>query len=527
MAVKFTHAQGGESQVNIPPTGLVVGRLGGGADLELSADTHMSRRHGRLWREGDEVWYEDLGSSNGSWCDGARLAGPVKLTPGVSLRLGSTTLSLTLDDDPPAQPVEAPRMTIMLDESAAGEVGSLTQEEQMGLYMMALYDFVQGLLGSTREELISMTLKRLHEVVPAAQRISLVAWPPDPDQGWRPLLEDSGEAPEGPISQSMASYAVEKRRALLLSEARVDPKIEVSAALHGIRSAVYVPLFTREDEPFGLLCVDTPAASVPFTPGDFRLIRAAGGLLATALASERLREMARQKELEAEQLAARREAMVAFLRIASHDLKNPLTAIHLGAEMIRRVKTLEQAVKAAEGIMDSGRRAQMLIRNYLQVTELEGEHQLHVNWQSLDLAALLEEEFAFIARAVDLESKFRFEAELEVTEVWADPEKLRQVLTNLLSNAVKYSPKGGLVRVGARMVEEDLRIDVSDQGVGMSEEDQKRLFKPFERLGDVKLATGTGLGLWLTRALVEAHGGKIWVESSPGQGTTFSFQFPQ
>jgi signal transduction histidine kinase len=112
--------------------------------------------------------------------------------------------------------------------------------------------------------------------------------------------------------------------------------------------------------------------------------------------------------------------------------------------------------------------------------------------------------------------------------VQADELRLERILHNLLENAVKYSPNGGVIRIFARMEEERLVIGVSDQGIGISLHDQAKLFAPFSRLEDQRLTgvKGAGLGLLVCRRLVEAHGGRIWVESEPGRGSTFYFTLP-
>jgi signal transduction histidine kinase len=102
---------------------------------------------------------------------------------------------------------------------------------------------------------------------------------------------------------------------------------------------------------------------------------------------------------------------------------------------------------------------------------------------------------------------------------------VERILHNLIDNAIKYSPKGGDVTIFARQEDASLVIGVKDQGIGISTEDQARLFKPFERLETVEIG-GVGLGLNVCRRLVEAHGGRIWVESQPGQGATFFFTLP-
>jgi signal transduction histidine kinase len=113
-----------------------------------------------------------------------------------------------------------------------------------------------------------------------------------------------------------------------------------------------------------------------------------------------------------------------------------------------------------------------------------------------------------------------------VAYIKGDQSKLRQVIQNLLSNAVKYSPRGGMVTVEAREHDADhLRVSVSDEGIGIPPEQVGRLFQKFSRIDSVEAREikGSGLGLWICREIVRAHGGEIWVESRPGEGSTFSF----
>jgi len=109
--------------------------------------------------------------------------------------------------------------------------------------------------------------------------------------------------------------------------------------------------------------------------------------------------------------------------------------------------------------------------------------------------------------------------------VRGDELRLERILYNLLENGVKYSPEGSEIRVSARREDDHLVVSVSDQGQGISPRDQAKLFKPFHQIGQVVPGPlgGAGLGLLVCRRLVEAHGGRIWVESEPGNGSTFSF----
>nr|WP_280954370.1 ATP-binding protein [Methanohalophilus levihalophilus] len=131
-----------------------------------------------------------------------------------------------------------------------------------------------------------------------------------------------------------------------------------------------------------------------------------------------------------------------------------------------------------------------------------------------------------LATEKKLDVKINFDNSLPF--VLADKKKLRQVLYNLLSNAVKFTNTGGYIEIRARALNSLLRISVSDNGIGIPEEEQKRIFEPFEQAGvpSSTKAEGTGLGLTLVKNLIEMHGGNISVQSEPGRGSTFSFTIP-
>jgi signal transduction histidine kinase len=116
----------------------------------------------------------------------------------------------------------------------------------------------------------------------------------------------------------------------------------------------------------------------------------------------------------------------------------------------------------------------------------------------------------------------------DVEEIEADQRKVKQVLFNLLTNAVKFTPSGGRVDVTASRLNGEVRISVKDTGIGIAPEDQERVFEEFQQVsaGRRVAAEGTGLGLALARRFVELHGGRLWVESTPGAGSTFTFSLP-
>ena len=226
------------------------------------------------------------------------------------------------------------------------------------------------------------------------------------------------------------------------------------------------------------------------------------------------------------ELKARQDAMMSFLSIASHDLRNPMTVIRIGAELLKRSKTMEHVHTNADRLKDAGRRAEALIETYLAASAAT-RGPLEVDRELIELPELVQGEVDFIRSALSQAEHLDFVAQVNCPQLSADPQKLRQILSNLISNAAKYSPKGGEVRVEVESAEGEALFKISDQGVGISADDKEQLFTQFKRVGDRKMVGGIGIGLWLTRALVKAHGGRIWVESTPGKGSAFYFTIPE
>lgn len=224
------------------------------------------------------------------------------------------------------------------------------------------------------------------------------------------------------------------------------------------------------------------------------------------------------------ELKARQDAMRSFMQIASHDLKNPLTAILLSTMLIER--SPGQTPKHLSAINDAVLRAKNLIETYLLASTVS-DAPIQVERETLKVQAVVQTELDFISSLVNAQQALTFRNLVADDEINADPLKLRQILSNLVSNAAKYSPAGGEVSVHMQRIERDALFTVSDQGVGITSDERARLFEKFERVGQKGLSPGTGLGLWLTRVLIQAQGGRIWVESEPGAGSTFYFTIPQ
>jgi signal transduction histidine kinase/ligand-binding sensor domain-containing protein len=260
-----------------------------------------------------------------------------------------------------------------------------------------------------------------------------------------------------------------------------------------------------------------------------------------ARVAERTAEvMARDQELEAAnrrlesanaELTKLNQVKSEFLNIAAHDLKNPLSIVATSAELITLVSQERNDITdLARNIHQSSDRMLNLVKSILDAAAGDVS-QLDLAREPTSLPALareVSEDFSMQAAAKDMVLELEVGAEGEcVADV--DPAKMRDVLENLISNAVKYSKRGATIRVQVEGVESTVRISVRDQGPGLTEEDKKKLFGRFQRLS--ARPTGgepaTGLGLAIVKQLVDLHGGRVRVESEPGQGATFIVEVPR
>lgn len=227
---------------------------------------------------------------------------------------------------------------------------------------------------------------------------------------------------------------------------------------------------------------------------------------------------------ERKEAARLKEEMVA---VVSHELRTPVTSLHGFTELLLKHRyPAEKQQEFLTIIYSEAVRLRNLINDFLDMQRLQSGR-LVFDFAPLDVAALLSEATAPFMH-VEGKHPMRLDVEGGLPFVRADAVRLRQVLENLLSNAVKFSPHGGEVTVGARPEGTHVVVWVTDQGLGIPREEIQKLFNKFQRVErhETRGIGGTGLGLALTKQIIAAHHGTIWVESEVGKGSTFFFTLP-
>jgi len=329
---------------------------------------------------------------------------------------------------------------------------------------------------------------------------------------------------EGVTGQVMERRQPVQIRDIALAGAEENPirRRLIDAGHHALLA---VPLL-REDEVLGVLVVTRKAAG-EFEPETVQLLSTFATQSALAIQNARL---FREIEIKGRELEVASQHKSEFLASMSHELRTPLNAIIGFSDVLLQGMFGEMTDKQTEYLRDilaSGQHLLSLINDILDLSKIEaGRMELEVASfhlpSAIDDALLLMRERAG-RRGLPLDRQI----DARLGQIRADQRKVKQVLLNLLSNAVKFTPEGGRIEIRAVPAEDAVEISVTDTGIGIAPEDQEAVFEEFRQVGKSdKKAEGTGLGLALCRKFVELHGGRIWVKSVLGQGSTFTFTVP-
>jgi len=218
-----------------------------------------------------------------------------------------------------------------------------------------------------------------------------------------------------------------------------------------------------------------------------------------------------------------------FLANVSHELRTPLTSIRSFSELLLAYEDDPDVQKEFLRIISTeSERLTRLVNDVLDISRIEAGH---MDWKmsSIDVSELLTDLGRTFAPLITL-AKLTFDVQIagDVAQVYGDRDRLHQVIANLLNNAMKFTRAGGRIALRGELADDELRISVSDTGIGVAESDQERIFEKFQQVGDTLTdkPRGTGLGLAICRDIVEHHQGRMWVDSQPGVGSTFSVALP-
>ncbi|MDY6876771.1 MAG: GAF domain-containing sensor histidine kinase [Chloroflexota bacterium] len=287
-----------------------------------------------------------------------------------------------------------------------------------------------------------------------------------------------------------------------------------------IQSYASAPL-QLNGEPLGILFVGQ-RATTQFDDDALSLLQALAQEAALAIRNARLYQQERE---QVQQLRTLDQLQRSFISAVSHELRTPLTCIKTSVDLLRDATPAVQ-IELLDTVTHHTGRLEALVTDLLESTRLEAG-QVTLATQPTDLRRIVERTVTAVAPLMEQKEQ-QLETSLPDGPALADMDRRRieQALTNLLANAHKFTPKGGHIRVTLERKNEELTIAVADDGPGIPSAQQVHLFQRFYVIPDGTGKVGLGLGLYITRQLVELHGGRVWLESQPARGSTFFIALP-
>lgn len=495
-------------------------------------DQTISRRHAELTPD-DGKWYiNDLKSSNGTFVNGHRVTRPRLLEPGDQVRTGLTLFVYGKDPRPMrntgVRVAKKGEMDINVESTAAANDDSMIMAvpeptEGASVQLKVIYELTQ-LIGSIaeRQPLLEAIMDLIFDYFEADRGFILLLADPEerPDPAVVRYRNPDKAKSEGPIpiSKTIVQHVLKKSEGVLSSNAMTDARFAGGDSVQGlgIHSALCVPI-KYKDRVFGVIHIDSQIANYTFTEDQLRLLTAIGVHTGLALANAELYS----DRLKQERLAAVGQTVASL----SHSIKNILQGMRGGADVVE-LGFKKNSMKVVGGGW------QIVSRNLERIYELTMNmlaysKQRRPELEMTNLPPLMDEIIALVQNQFDSKTVALItDYSNDMPPVPIDANGIHQALLNLLNNALDAveSEKGVVtVRCEYDDVDQRVRIGVTDNGVGMDEDRVKRLFQPFNSTKGLK---GTGLGLVVTKKIIEEHGGVVEVESAPQKGTTFTVALP-
>jgi histidine kinase len=316
-----------------------------------------------------------------------------------------------------------------------------------------------------------------------------------------------------PLDNSIAGWVIKKEEPVLIPDVRKEPlhyhQVDDMTSF-STRSILGVPLQVK-DKVIGVLEVLNKIGDKEFTQDDIETLTILAAQAAIAIENARLFQ---QSDLLSEVV---------------HELRTPLTSIRGYSKMLLLTEDIEQKRKLEfiETIHREAVRLGQMINDFLDLARLESGR-THMAKKPVNMSEVISETLAMLQpQAAEQQVSISLRAPETLPPLIGDRDRLKQVMVNLVSNAVKYNREGGQVDIEAKVRENELNVAVGDTGKGIAEEDLPHIFEKFYRVDDPEQQTkGTGLGLSIAKHIIEVHGGTISVQSTWGQGSTFSFTLP-
>lgn len=520
-------------------------QIGRSSEALPLSDRTISRRHVELTPDPEHgAWVlRDLDSANGTFVNGVRVTGPRTLRAGDQIRAGSTLLSFGDDTLSPGRrrrgpgsrlrPVERGEMDIHLEHQVASNDDSVIMsspepQQSAEFQLNVLYELV-SLVGSLEEksQLYDRVMDTVFEHFDAGRGFILVG----EEEGSEliPMVvrqrEDStrrptraGSTPPIAYSKTIVEYVTRKRMGVLTSNAMNDRRFASGDSVQGfsIHSAMCVPIRYKHRF-YGVIHLDSQIANFTYTEDQLELLTAIGTQTGLALANLRLVEA----RVRAERLAAVGQTVASL----SHSIKNILQGLRGGADVVDLGLKKNNTPVVVSGWKIVSRNLERIYE--LTMNMLAFSKQRRPEFEMTNLNPLLEEAVALLQPQFDTGQVALITDFAEnLAPFPLDSGGVHQAILNLLSNALDAcEPEVGRVTLRSAFDDDtdEVIIGVSDNGAGMSGPTRDRLFEPFH---STKGLRGTGLGLVVTKKIVEEHGGTITVESSPQDGTSFAIRLP-